>query len=166
MIITIIVALDERGGIGIDNHIPWHLPGDLARFKKLTMGHHLILGRKTYLSIGKPLPGRNMIVLSRDPEYELEGSRVVATFEEGLKIARDAGESEGFVIGGAEIYQLALPVTDRMYLTRVHTTSQADVYFPEFDPGNWLKICEQEFPVDQTNPLGYTFTCLIRNISP
>ena len=166
MIISIIAALNERGGIGIDNHIPWHLPGDLSRFKKLTMGHHLILGRKTYQSIGKPLPGRKMIVLSRDPENKLEGSRVVASFEEGLNIARDAGESEAFVIGGAEIYQLALPITDRMYLTRVHTTSQADVYFPVFDPKNWLKICEQEFPGDQTDPLGYTFTYMIRKISP
>ena len=166
MILSIIAALDERRGIGIDNRIPWHLPGDLSRFKKLTMGHHLILGRKTYQSIGKPLPGRKMIVLSRDLEFKLERSRVAASFQDGLKIAHDAGESEAFVIGGAEIYQLALPIADRMYLTQVHTTSQADVYFPEFDPENWLKICEQEFPGDQANPLGHTFTYLIRKISP
>ena len=166
MILSIIAALDERGGIGYGNNIPWHLPGDLSQFKKLTMGHHLILGRKTYQSIGKPLPGRMMIVLSRDPELKLPESQVVSSFEEGLQIAREAGEKELFVIGGAEIYQMALPIVDRIYLTRVHMTSQADVFFPEFDPENWLKICEQDFPADQDGSPGYTFNYLIRKISP
>lgn len=166
MILSMIAALDERGGIGLKNNIPWHLPGDLSQFKKLTMGHYLILGRKTYQSIGKPLPGRKMIVLSRDPEFKLPGNQVVSSFEEGLQIARDAGEKELFVIGGAAIYQLALPMADRMYLTRVHSTSQADVFFPEFDSVNWLKICEQDFPPGQDGSPGYTFNYLIRKISP
>lgn len=164
MILSIIVALDEQGGMGFQNEIPWHLPGDLARFKKLTMGHILILGRKTYQSIGKPLPGREMIVLSRDPQFRLEKAAVVQSFAEALQRAADAGESEVFVIGGAEIYQLALPAADRMYLSRLHITSQADVYFPDFKPEEWETICEQDFPADQENPIPYTFTHLVRKI--
>lgn len=165
MILSIIAALDQGRGLGFENQIPWHLPADLSRFKKLTMGHHLILGRKTYQSIGKPLPGRKMIVLSKNPDYDLEGVQVVNTFQQALQIAREAGEIESFVIGGAEIYKIALPVTDRMYLTYVHTVSQADVFFPEFEDENWLKICEQEFQADHENPIGSTYTHLIRKIS-
>jgi dihydrofolate reductase len=137
MILSMIAALDERGGIGFKNRMPWHLPGDLARFRKLTMGHTLILGRKTYQSIGKPLPGREMIVLSRDPEYRLEGCAVVHSLEDALQRAQSRGENEAFVIGGAEIYRLALPLADRMYLSRLHITSQADAFFPQFDPEEW-----------------------------
>ena len=165
MILSIIAALDERRGLGFENQLSWHLPADLARFKKLTMGHYLILGRKTYQSIGKPLPGRKMIVLSKNPDYILEGAQVVNSFQRALQIAREAGENECFVIGGAEIYKLALPITDRMYLTYVHTVSQADVFFPEFEDENWLKICEQGFQPDQDNPYGSTFTHLIRKLS-
>ena len=166
MIVSVIAALDDQDGIGIKNQLPWHIPGDLSRFKKLTMGHHLILGRKTYQSIGRPLPGREMIVLTRNPEFKLEGSQVVSSLEEALQMAREAGEKEVFVIGGGEIYELALPLAERMYLTRIHTTSEVDAYFPEFDHENWLKICEQIIPEDQDNPFRYTFTYLIRKITP
>lgn len=166
MILSIIAALDQCGGIGFKNQIPWHLPGDLARFKKLTMGHSLIMGRKTYQSIGKPLPGRRMIVLSRDPQYHLEGSPVVHSFEEALRLARDEEEHEAFVIGGAQIYQMALPLADRMYLSHLQLTSQAEVFFPEYDPEDWLTICEQDFPPDQINPIAYTFSYLVRKIRP
>ena len=166
MILSIIAALDEQGGIGLRNQIPWHLPDDLRRFKQLTMGHHLILGRKTYQSIGGPLPGRKMIVLSRNPGYKLAGSQVVSSLKDALAAAREAGENEVFVIGGGEIYQKALPLADRMYLTRVHTSSQADVFFPQYEADNWLRICEQSFPEDQDNPIGYTFSFLIRKLSP
>jgi dihydrofolate reductase len=166
MILSLIAALDERRGIGIGNQLPWHMPGDLRRFKMVTMGHHLILGRKTYQSIGKPLPGRKMIVLSRNPEFRLGDGQVVTTLEDALQVARDAGESEVFVSGGAEIYQQALPLVEKMYLTRIHTISKADVFFPDFDPENWLKICEQTYSEDQDNPFRYTFTYLIRKIFP
>jgi dihydrofolate reductase len=166
MIISIIAALDEEGGIGYQNRLPWHLPGDLSRFKKLTMGHHLILGRKTYESIGGPLPGREMIILSRNPDYSVTDSQVASTLEKGLGIVREGDEKEVFVVGGAEIYQAALPLADRMYLTHVHTVSQADSFFPKFDQDDWLMICEQSFPADQDNPIETTFTCLIRKISP
>lgn len=165
MILSLIAALDEERGLGFENQIPWHLPRDLARFKKLTMGHHLVLGRKTYQSIGKPLPGRKMLVLSRDPAFQLEGSQVVDSLPTALQIAREAGESEAFVIGGGEIYRQALPLADRMYLTYVHTVSQSDVFFPEFDAEEWLKICEQEFPADPDNPYRTTFRQLIRKIT-
>jgi len=166
MIITIIAALDDQGGIGLKNQIPWHLPGDLRRFKNLTMGHHLIMGRKTYQSIGKPLPGRRLIVLSRNTEFRLDGIQVVSSFEDGLKLASDEGESEIFVIGGGEIYGLALPKADRMYLSRLHTAHQADVFFPPYDPDEWVLICEQTIPASQSNPIEYTFTHLVRKALP
>lgn len=166
MILSIIAALDEEGGIGVENRMPWHLPGDLSRFKKLTMGHHLILGRKTYQSIGNPLPGRKMIVLSRDTNFTLEGSQVASSLQDGLQLARDDGENEVFVIGGAEIYQLALPIADKMYLTLVYTKSKADVFFPTYDPDVWLTVCQEEFSADQANPYGHKFKCLIRKITP
>jgi len=162
MILSIIAALDESGGIGFQNLMPWHLPGDLGRFKKLTMGHHLILGRKTYQSIGKPLPGRRMIILSRDPAYKLENSLVVSSWADAMQAAREGGESEVFVIGGGEIYQIALPLANRMYLTRVHTTSQTDTFFPAYEPDDWMTICEQRFPADQDHAYGHTFSYLIR----
>ena len=165
MIISLIAALDEKRGLGFENQIPWHLPRDLARFKKLTMGHHLILGRKTYQSIGKPLPGREMLVLSRDPAFRLKDSQVVDRLSEALRIAREAGDGEVFVIGGGEIYSQALPLADRMYLTSVHTLSQSDTFFPEYDLKNWHLICEQDFPADAKNPYRTTFRQLIRKIS-
>jgi len=165
MILSIIAALDAQGGIGFQNQIPWHLPRDLVRFKNITMGHHLILGRKTYQSIGKPLPGRQMIVLTRNPEYRLEGSRLASSFEEALVMARKEGECEAFVIGGAEIYRLALPLADRMYLTHVSTVSQADVYFPAYSSDDWIEICKQGFPLDPDNPFPTTFQFFVRKIS-
>ena len=165
MILSVIAALDEERGLGFEGKIPWHLPRDLARFKKLTMGHHLILGRKTYQSIGRPLPGRKMLILSRDPEFRPEGSLVVDALPEALRAAQEAGESEAFLIGGGEIYSQALPLADRMYLTYVHTVCRSDTFFPEFDAEDWLTICEQEFPADSENPYRTTFRHLIRKIS-
>ena len=162
MILSIIAALDEGGGIGFENQIPWHLPGDLGRFKKLTMGHHLILGRKTYQSIGKPLPGRMMIVLSRNPDCTLAGSLVASSLQDALRIAREAGESEAFVIGGAEIYQEALPLADHLYLTVVHTNVEADTFFPEFKEIDWSLICTQDIPADEKNSLATTFKSFVR----
>lgn len=162
MILSIIAALDEEGGIGFENQIPWHLPGDLGRFKKLTMGHHLILGRNTYQSIGKPLPGRRMIVLSRNPDYRLAGSLVAGSLQDALHIARDAGESEAFVIGGAETYQEALPLADHLYLTVVHTSVEADTFFPEFEEKDWSLICTQDIPADEKNSLATTFKFFVR----
>jgi dihydrofolate reductase len=148
LIISLIVALDEAGCIGRQGDIPWRLRTDLQRFKMLTMGHHLIVGRKTYESIGHPLPGRDMIVITRDPEYKASGCIVTGSLEQALALARDRGEQEVFVIGGAQIYALVLPVTDKIYLTRVHAQVPCDTYFPPIDMRDW-KIQEQSFHPDR-----------------
>jgi dihydrofolate reductase len=162
MIISLLAALDENAGIGFQNEIPWHLPSDLARFKKLTMGHHLILGRRTYQSIGKPLPGRQMIVLSRNPDYRPAGCLRASSLPAALDLARSRDEKEVFVVGGREIFREALPLADRFYLTFVHTASEADTYFPDWNSAEWETICSQELPADGRNPFRTTFSCLIR----
>lgn len=162
MIISIIAAMDERQGIGIDNKMPWHLPADLKRFKKITMGHHLIMGRKTYQSIGNPLPGRTMIILSRNPDFTAEGCLVSRSLTEALERARDAGEKEIFIVGGGEVYREALSSVDRLYLSFVHTSQPADTHFPQFEESDWSLICEGEFPVDESNPLAHTFKQYVR----
>jgi dihydrofolate reductase len=162
MIISIIAAMDQNRGIGIDNKMPWHLPADLKRFKRITMGHHLILGRKTYQSIGKKLPGRKMIVLSRNPDFLPEYAEKCASLEEALKLAQSADEKEIFIIGGGQVYQEALPLAQRLYLSFVQTKAEADTYFPQLELSNWSLICEQEVSADEDNPLGHTFKQLVR----
>jgi len=162
MIISIIAALDKNRGIGKENIIPWHLPADLKRFKSITIGHHLILGRKTYQSIGKQLPGRQMIILSKDPDFQAEGCLVCSSLDEALQLAEGMGEKEVFLIGGGEIYREALPLGDRLYLSFVDTRAEVDTHFPDFDESEWSVICEQEFPVDEENSLAHTFMILVR----
>jgi len=162
MIISIIVAVDENRGIGIENQIPWHLPADLARFKKLTMGHHLLVGRKTYESIGSVLPGRQMIILTRNPDYKAQDCITAETLDEALKLAEKRGEKEVFIIGGAEIYREALPLADHLYLTVVHTSAEADAYFPQFEESAWSHVCVQDFPSDEKNSLATTFKHLVK----
>jgi len=162
MIISIIVAMDEDRGIGFENQIPWHLPADLARFKKLTMGHHLLVGRKTYESIGSVLPGRQMIILTRNPEYTAQNCITAETLDSALKLAENRGEKEVFIIGGAEIYREALPLGDHLYLTVVRTRAKADAYFPQFEELDWSQICSQEIPADDKNSLATTFKHLVR----
>ena len=162
MIISIIAALDEQGGIGFENQIPWHLPADLARFKKLTMGHHLILGRKTYESIGSALPGRQMIVLTRNPDFKDPDCITAPTLDGALTLAENAGENEIFIIGGAEIYRETLPLANQLYLTVVHASAEADTYFPEFEESDWSLISLEEIPADEKNLLATTFKHLAR----
>jgi len=162
MIISIIVALDENRGIGLKNQIPWHLPADLARFKKLTMGHHLVVGRKTYESIGFPLPGRQMIILTRNPEFEAQDCFTVKSLDAALELAEKRGEKEVFIIGGAEIYREALPLSDHLYLTAVHTSAEADTHFPAIEKDRWAEVCSQYSPADERNSLATTFTHLVR----
>jgi dihydrofolate reductase len=152
--------MDERRGIGKDGGLPWHLPADLKRFKATTMGHHLIVGRKTYESIGRPLPGRTTIVLTRDPDFHPAGCLIAGSLEEALELARQRREDEVFVIGGAQVYAAALPLADRIYLTQVHAAFEADVFFPEFDPDEWAVTESLEHPVDEENPLAFAFTVL------
>jgi dihydrofolate reductase len=130
MQVSIVVAVAANGVIGRDGGLPWRLPADLRFFKRVTMGHHLIMGRKTWASIGRPLPGRTMVVLTRDPSAAFPGAAVAHALPEALALARAAGDSEACVIGGAEVFAHALPLADRLYLTRVHADVEGDVYFP------------------------------------
>ncbi len=157
MIISIIVAMDEQGGIGLRNQIPWHIPADLKRFKSLTMGHHLIVGRKTYESIGRVLPGRTMIIVTRSKDYRAEGCLVAASLQEALRLAEERGETEAFIAGGGMIYAQAMPYTDRIYLTRVHTEGEVDVYFPSWDNAHWRLIQQEDQPQTDINIPAHSF---------
>ncbi|GAB4469176.1 MAG: dihydrofolate reductase [Anaerolineales bacterium] len=158
MIISIIVAMDQRGGIGLKNRLPWHLPDDLKHFKQLTMGHHVIVGRKTFEAIGKPLRGRKMIVLSRhlhvDHTVEL---RCASSLELALQICRQAKETETFIAGGAEVFRLALPYASRMYLTRVLAVVEADTFFPSWDEREWEILTEIDHPADTKHAYPFLF---------
>ena len=156
MIISLIAAMDEANGIGLNRKMPWHLSDDLKNFRRLTMGHHLIMGRKTFDSIGTLLPGRQLIVLSRNPEFSAEGTKTANSFEEALTIARKSGEEEVFVIGGAEIFAVALPAANRFYLTRVHTEVEVDTRFPEFDFEDWEELASVSFVSGPKNDHAYT----------
>ncbi len=140
MIISLIVAVDENGGIGKNNRLPWHLPSDLKRFKRLTMGHHLIIGRKTFETIGRPLPGRVMVILTRQENYQAQECLVVHSLSEALKLAEKGHEPEVFIIGGGEIFHQAIGLADRIYLTQVHGVFDADVFFPKIELEKWVEV--------------------------
>ncbi len=163
MIVSLIAAMDRRRGIGKDNQLPWRLPADLKRFRELTTGHHIITGRKTYESIGKPLPGRTTIIITRNRDYVAEGCFVVHSLADALALARTRGEPEAFVIGGAEIYAQALPEADRLYLTLVDAEVEADAFFPEFDQSAWQVKEISEQAADEKNSLRHTFQVYDRN---
>lgn len=165
MIVSLIVAMDRSGGIGKDNQVPWHLSDDLKRFKTLTMGHHIIMGRKTYESIGKNLPGRVSVVITRKPDFFEEGALVANSFEEALQLAHDAGENEAFIIGGGQIYGLALPLADRIYLTQVDTQAECDVFFPEFDLDQWVHTQTTFHEADDRNQYSYTIKTLEKTLT-
>jgi dihydrofolate reductase len=137
VIISLIVAMDKRGGIGKNNQLPWHLASDLRRFKQLTMGHAIVMGRKTFETIGRPLPGRGTIVVTRNKAYFSQGCMVVNSLGAAIDLALEAGEGELFIIGGGEIFQQAIGLAEKIYITTVHTDAKADVFFPKFDPSEW-----------------------------
>lgn len=164
MIVSLIVAMDEQGGIGLRGGIPWHLSTDLKRFKSLTMGHHLIMGRKTFASIGKPLPGRTTIILSRDPNTLAPGCLVAHTLEEALEIAARRGETEAFIIGGSQIYAQALEIADRIYLSEVHAVVETDVGFPQLELKDWTVQESTNFPASDRDEFAHTFKILEKNV--
>jgi dihydrofolate reductase len=142
-------------GIGKNNQVPWHVSSDLKRFKKLTMGHHIIMGRKTYESISRQLPGRKMLILSNNPEYEVDGALVFNSLEDAIGFAEDNGESEVFVIGGGEIFEQSMLFADRMYLTIIDASIDSDVYFPPYHDDEWNVVhCES---VDLRNGDQYSY---------
>ncbi len=158
--VSAIVATDERGGIGLGGRLPWYLPNDLKRFKALTMGKPIVMGRRTFDSIGRALPGRRNIVVSRRPDLAIDGCSVVPSFVAALGVVADAAEV--CVIGGAEVYQLALPVTDLVHLTKVHATVDADTFFPALDAADWKEIAREDHPADERHAYAYSFVTLQR----
>ena len=156
VLISIVAALDEGGLIGAGKRLPWRLRGDMRRFRRITMGKPLLMGRRTFESIGRPLDGRTNIVLSRRAGYEAPGCRTATSFEGALAVARvDGGTPELMVIGGAEVYALALPVADRLYFTRVQGRFEGDVYFPPYDESEWIE--EQCEPGGDADGPAYRF---------
>lgn len=157
MILSLIVAVSENGVIGKDNQLPWHLPKDLKYFKNQTWGMPILMGRKTFESIGKPLPGRKSIVITRNNDWQHDGVEVVHSVEAAIEKAKELGAKEIFVIGGAEIFHTSLPKADRIYLTRVHHHVDGDVYFESPDAEQWNLIKNQFSPSDEKNAYSHTF---------
>ncbi len=157
-----IAAVDEKGGIGKNNRLPWHLPSDLKRFKQLTMGHHLLMGRKTYESIGRSLPGRIMLVVSHRHDFAIEGVVVQTSLESAIQYAEAMGENELFIIGGGQIFAEGIKLADRIYLTRVHTDSGADVFFPSINGDGWQVITTQAGEQASGDEYASDFTVLER----
>lgn len=159
MELAVIAAVARNGVIGQNNQLPWRLPEDLSRFKALTMGHHIIMGRKTYESLGRLLPGRTTVIVSRNPDYAVGGAIVVSSLEQALGACR--GDDQPFMIGGAELYKQALPLAQRLYLTRIEQDYEGDAWFPEYDATEWKEIARQSHT--SVTGLAYSFVDYIRS---
>jgi len=164
VIISFLVAMDEKRGIGKAGGLPWRLSSDMKRFRELTMGHHIIVGRKTFESIGKPLPGRQMIIVTRNESIAFEGCFIAHSVEDAISLAQARGESELFICGGAEIYAQSFGVADRMYLTLVHADCDADTFFPEWDGDEWTEVESEHHAADEKNQYSFTFKVLARKL--
>jgi len=157
--LSIIVAVANNGVIGSGNQLPWRLPDDLKRFKALSMGKPIVMGRKTYDSIGRPLPGRLNIVVSRQPDLQIPGCTVVSSLVEAIDAVSDVAEI--VIVGGADIYRQVLPQVQTIHLTRVHATVPGDVYFPALAPGEWSELGTQYHPADDKHAHAFTFSTLV-----
>lgn len=160
--ITLVAAVADNGVIGAEGRMPWHLPADLKHFRQVTMGKPVLMGRLTWEAIGKPLPGRLNLVLTRNADWQAEGAHKVPSIIEALRVAQQAGARELMVIGGAEVYRQALPRAGRIYLTRVHAEPWGDTLFPEIDPDEWQEIGRREQMADAQNAWDLTFVVLER----
>jgi len=154
---SIIVAMDQKNGIGIQGRIPWRLPTEQQLFKTLTMGHHLIMGRKTFESIGRILPGRVTLVITRNPNFQAKGCLIAHSLNGAYDLAKKRGESEAFICGGSEIYREALKDCNRLYLSRVHAEFQVDTTFPDVDFSVWKEISSDFHPSSEKNSHPFTF---------
>ena len=170
MKLSLICAMAENRVIGRNNSLPWHLSEDLRHFKRATMGNCIIMGRKTWESIGRPLPGRTNIVITSNPDYEAEGARVVGSLPDAIKLAESIslidGSEEAVVIGGAGIYQAALPLANRFHLTRVHAQVEGDTLLADFDETQWQEVGRKDFQRSDSNPYDYSICILERITSP
>ncbi|MEZ4902499.1 MAG: dihydrofolate reductase [Spirosomataceae bacterium] len=162
MQLSLIVAAAQNGVIGRDNQLIWHLPDDLKQFKRLTTGHPIIMGRKTFASIGKPLPNRTSIVITRDRSWQFEGVITTHSLEEAIEAARQTGTEEAFVIGGAEIYRVSLFMADKLYLTEVQAKFEGDAYFELPDKEEWQEIGRVHHAADEKHAVAFDFVELVR----
>ncbi len=160
MVVSLIVAMAENRVIGRDNTLPWRLPNDLRYFRRVTMGHPIIMGRKNYESIGKPLPGRTNIVVTRAPDYHAPGCVVAHSIEDAFGVA--GNDPEVFVIGGAELYAQSLPRVQRLYLTEIHTSVAGDTFFPVLDLKQWHEVSRERHEPDAEHAFPYSFVTLNR----
>jgi dihydrofolate reductase len=160
MSISFIFAMDRNRAIGVNNKLPWHLPGDLKFFKNVTMGHPILMGRKTYESIGKPLPGRRNVILTQNTAYQAEGCEVIHSVDEAIEAFRD---QELFVIGGAEIFKLFTSHVNRMYITYIEDEFEADTFMSDLDLSNWTLVSSEQGERNEKNPYEYYFRIYERN---
>ncbi len=157
--ITLIAAMGRNRGIGLDGRMPWHLPAELQHFKRVTMGHAILMGRKTWQAVGRPLPGRQNIVTTRNPDFVAAGADVCASLSDAIEISR---HQEIMVIGGGQLYELAMPLAQRMVLSLVDTEPQADTWFPCWSDTEWRQVSEQCFKADDNNRHAYRVVELLR----
>jgi dihydrofolate reductase len=153
--ISLIVAMAKNGVIGADNRIPWHLPGELQIFKRVTMGHHIIMGRRTWESINRLLPGRTTVIVTRQSDYRVPGAMVVNSLDDA--IARCRGDEEIFVIGGADLFKAALPIASRLYLTTVDVEPAGDIVMPPIDWSEWCEATSESYAADERNPYAFRY---------
>ena len=160
MTISLIAAMDNNRVIGKDNALPWRLDSDLARFREITHGHPVIMGRKTFESIGHPLPNRTNIILTRDPDFHAKGCVIVHSIGEAREAAK--GSEEVFVIGGENVFKEFLPHADKMYLTFVNAEVKGDTYFPEWNSNEWKEVLREHHEANEKNQYPYTFVNFLR----
>ena len=160
--LTLIAATSTNNALGKDNQLVWHLPDDFKRFKALTSEHYIIMGRKTFESFPKPLPNRTHVIITRNKSYEApEGCMVVSSLEEAIKVCPK--NEDVFIIGGGEIYKQSIDMADKVELTRVHTTVEADTFFPEINPEHWNLVFEEQHPKDEKHAFDFTFQTFIKS---
>ena len=155
--ISLIVAASENNAIGKSNEMLWHLPQDLKFFKNTTWGMPVIMGRKTFEAVGKPLPGRTNIIVTTNPKWNAENTITTVSIEDAIKVAKETNAKEIFITGGGEIYRQTLPMADKVYLTRVHTVIDGDAFFPEMDLNTWEVFFEKHVKADEKNKFDMTF---------
>ncbi len=158
--LSLIAAMDEDRLIGRDNKLPWHLPADLAFFKRTTMGKAIVMGRKTFESIGKPLPGRRNIVITGNADFQAPGCEIADSIGAAMSLAND--DDEVMLIGGASLYQQTIERATKLYITRIHQSFEGDTWFPEFDLNDWKEVYREDFDADHSNRYAYSFIKYMR----
>ena len=157
MKISLIAAVAQNHVIGHKNELPWHLPDDSAYFKRKTSHHPIIMGRKSFESLGKPLPNRTNIVITRNADFKAAGVTIVHTLDNGINAARSVNQEEIYVIGGAEVYTMALPIATTLYMTEIHRAYEGDAYFPDFDKSEWDEVSRVPHSADERHEVGFDF---------